>query len=50
MDAGLEVFFTKESSPMILPRICRGVEALSILLAKEEKDHGKGSKDLYHRV
>jgi hypothetical protein len=35
---------------VILPRICRGVEALSILLAKEEKDHGEGSKDLYHRV
>ena len=38
------------SRHMILPRICGVVKALSILLTKEEKDHGKGAKDLYRRV
>ena len=31
---------------MILPRICGVVKALSILLAREGKDHGKGAKDV----
>jgi len=35
---------------LILPRIGGVMKALSILLTKEEKDHGKGSKDLYDRV
>jgi hypothetical protein len=35
---------------VILPRICGVVKALSILLTKEEKDHGKSAKDLYGRV
>ena len=33
-----------------LPRNCGGVEASSILLQKEGKDHSKGAKDLYRRV
>ena len=40
----------RKAPSMILPRIGGGVEASSILLAKEEKDHGKGAKDLYRRV
>jgi hypothetical protein len=32
---------------VILPRICGGVKASSILLAKEEKDHGKSSEDVF---
>ena len=35
---------------VILSRIGGGVEASSKLLAKEEKDHGKGAKDLDRRV
>ena len=35
---------------LILSRIDGGVEASSILLQEEEKDHGKGAKDLYRRV
>jgi hypothetical protein len=35
---------------VILPRICGGGEAARILLAKEGKDHDKGSKDVERPV
>ena len=35
---------------LILPRICGVVKALGILPTKEEKEHGKGAKDVYGRV
>jgi hypothetical protein len=37
----------QQAGGVILPRICGGVKASSILLAKEEKDHGKSSEDVF---